>query len=168
MTIFHCCNFETSSTKRARFLYFFPPHTGQSSYTTRHGFVWLIYKLYEISVLMYMQYICWAPLSPGSLQCHPFEVADKLRPMVSQPVHLGIRHPFECMMILVLYLTITFFLLHVTGLLWQEDRSMVSRGISSIVQVVQDQQPYFKISSDTPQTWRAMSLYLYPPRNRVA
>jgi hypothetical protein len=55
--------------------------------------------------------------------------------------------------------------------LWLEDGSVIYCRIASgpcqsshsRVEVPQNSRPYFTVSSETPPTWRARSLYLYPP-----
>jgi hypothetical protein len=55
--------------------------------------------------------------------------------------------------------------------LWREDGSVIYCTIASRpcqsshswVEVQQNSWPYFTVSSETPPTWRARSLYLYPP-----
>jgi hypothetical protein len=58
--------------------------------------------------------------------------------------------------------------------LWREDWSVIYCTIASgpcqsshsWVEVPQNSPPYFTVSSETPPTWRARSLYLYPPWTR--
>jgi hypothetical protein len=55
--------------------------------------------------------------------------------------------------------------------LWWEDESVIYCTIASgpcqrshsLVEVPQNSRPYFTVSFETPPTWRARSLYLYPP-----
>jgi hypothetical protein len=70
------------------------------------------------------------------------EVEVILRTTVSRSVCLGVRCPS------VIYCTIA---------------SRPCQSSHSWVEVPQNSRPYFTVSSETPQTWKARSLYLYPP-----
>jgi hypothetical protein len=100
------------------------------------------------------------------------EVEVNLRPTVSRPVCLGIRHPSGT--------RDQFFFLHEISLrqLWlyfvapSLMRGRVCnctiafrpcQSSHSWVEVPQNSRPYFTVSSETPSTWRARSPYLYPP-----
>jgi hypothetical protein len=117
-------------------------------------------RLYDLDIYIYIC-IC------DSLNGVEVEVEVNLRPTASRPVCLGVRLPWPDF----------YFLFDNCGFrdvwhpLWREDGSVNYCTIVSVhfqsshswVEVPQNSRPYFTVSFETPPTWSARSLYLYPP-----
>jgi hypothetical protein len=117
------------------------------------------------------------PTNTNSPQCHQclhVEVEVTLRPTVSRPASLGVRRPSGTRDQFYFLLEIFFRQLRVCNFvrpLCREDWSVIYCTIASgpcqsghsWVEVPQNSQPYFTVSSETLPTWRARSPYLYPP-----
>jgi hypothetical protein len=95
------------------------------------------------------------------------KVEDTLRLIVSQSVCLGIEYPCgTCDQIL---LPVGMLLSEILQSCICEAPSLTRGRVCnlqcnhSMVQIAQNPQPYFTVSSETPPTWRARFPYLYPP-----
>jgi hypothetical protein len=123
-------------------------------------------------VLSYDAVALWCFLCACNL-LYEVELEVNLRPTVSRPVCLGVRHPSETRDLLF-FLEISFTRLRVYYFV----APSLTRGrvcnlpyncfgalpeSHSWVEVPQNSRPYFTVSSETPPTWRARSPYLYPP-----
>jgi hypothetical protein len=114
-----------------------------------------------------------SPTIPSGIELNSVQVEVEviLRPTVSRPVYLGVGFPSgACAQIFLFCLTIAGFLMR--GTLSDETMGLwFTRTIASgpcqsshsLDQVPQNSWPYITVSFETPQTWRAISLYLYPP-----
>jgi hypothetical protein len=102
------------------------------------------------------------------------EVEVKLRPTVSRPVCLGMKHPSATRDQFIFPLEISLDSCAFVILwrpLWREDGFVINcktvsgpyQSSHSWVEVSQNLWPYFTVSSETPPTWKARFLYLYPP-----
>jgi hypothetical protein len=95
-----------------------------------------------------------------------FEVEVSLRPTVSGPVRLGVRHPSGTRGQFFFLLEISFRQLRV---LYFVTPSLTRERVCNLLYNCfwafpeQNSRPYFTVSSETPPAWRARSLYLYPP-----
>jgi hypothetical protein len=181
-------SYKTSPTWRARSLYLYSPGTGWSSYIK----VKVTLRL-TVSQSVSMSW-CWAPfgsyvtfddycclwgapsLTRGrvcrlSVRVCIVEVEVKLWLTVSWPVGLGVRHPsgtrdqfFFLLEILFRQLWVCYF---VASSLTRERVCKLLLLLVLASAVPRDSRPYFIAPIlETPPTWRARSLYLYPPWTR--
>jgi hypothetical protein len=109
--------------------------------------------------------------------CNSVEVEVNLRPTISRPVCLGVRHPSGTRNQLFFLLEISFRQLRVYYFIapsltrgricnlpyncfWAlPEQSLLGRSPAEL-------RPYFTVSSETPPTWKARFPYLYPPGTR--
>jgi hypothetical protein len=121
--------------------------------------------------------VCSQELWPLDHRGGLVEVEVNLRPTVSRPVCLGVRHPsatsdqlFFLREISFRQLQVCYFVApsltrgQVYNLLYNSFWALQSS--HSWVEVSQNSRPYFTVSSETPPTWRARFPYLYPPGTR--
>jgi hypothetical protein len=87
------------------------------------------------------------------------------RPTASWPVRLDVGHPFgvhgQIFNFLMFHNYIRSSLRRASSL--RGGRVCSLQCNNALVRVTQNSRPYFTVSSETPPTWRARSLYLYPP-----